>query len=216
LENRKAQRSGILDTGATSGAAPAEDEEYFDDTGQKSSKIFMLPDKRRHKATKKMLLQQPLRKLAREMNIVPGLHSTLISIPKLADANYTTVFEKGKATIYDALMTMITTDQPPILDAPRCKLTGLWELPLEPLQTTSSDTRSAATQPETINVIFDLPSTRQTLLWYHGAAGFPTKETFSDAARAGNYSTWPGLTTKTIHHHFPDSNKTVRGHLKDQ
>ena len=93
----------------------------------------MLPNKRQHKATKKILLQQPLHKLAREMNIVPGLHSTLISIPKLADADYTTVFKKGKATIYNALMTTISADQPPILDAPRCKLTGLWELPLKPL-----------------------------------------------------------------------------------
>jgi hypothetical protein len=214
LENRKAQRNGILDTGAMSRVAPADDEEYFDDTGQKSSKIFMLPDKRRHKATKKMLLWQPLSESAREMNIVPGLHSTLISIPKLADTDYTTVFEKGKATIYDALMTTITADKPPILDAPKCELTGLWELPLEPLQTTSSNTRSAATQPETVNVVFDLPSARQTLLWYHTAAGFPTKETFGNAVHAGNYSTWPGFTAKMIHHHFPDSNKTLRGHLK--
>jgi hypothetical protein len=86
-------------------------------------------------------------------------------------------------------MATIMANQPPILDAPRCELTGLWELPLEPLQTTSSNTRSAATQPETINVIFDLPSARETLLWYHVAAGFPTKETFSDAVHAGNYST---------------------------
>ncbi len=176
----------------------------------------MLPDKRRHKATKKMILQQPLRELAREMNIVPGLHSTLISIPKLADADYITVFKKGKATIYNALTATTTADQPLILDAPRCKLTGLWELPLEPLQTTSSNARSSATQPETINVIFDLPSARQTLLWYHVAAGFPTKETFSNAVRAGNYSTWLGLTAKMIHRHFPNSNKTVRGHLKGQ
>ncbi len=188
-----------------SGAAPADNEEYFDNTGQKLSKIFMPPDKRRHKATKKMLLWQPRRKSAREMNIVLGLHSTLISIPKLADANCTTVFKKGKATIYDALMTTITADQPPILDTPRCKLMGLWELPLKPLQTTSSNTRSAATQPETINVIFDLPSARQTLLRYHAAVGFPTKETFSDAVRASNYSTWLGLTAKMIHRHFPDS-----------
>ncbi len=216
LENRKAQRNGILDTSATSGMAPVDNEEYFDDTGQKLSKIFMLPDKRGHKAIKKMLLWQPLRDSAREMSIVPGLHSTLISIPKLADTNYTTIFEKGKATIYNALTTTITADQPPILDAPRCKLTGLWELPLKPLQTTSSNTRSAVTQPETINVIFDLPSACQTLLWYHVAAGFPTKETFSNAVRASNYSTWLGLTAKMIHCHFPNSDKTIRGHLKGQ
>jgi hypothetical protein len=123
LENRKARMHGILNAGATSGVAPADNEECFDNTGHKSNKIFMLPDKRQHKATKKMLLRQPLRESAREMNIVPGLHSTLISIPKLADANYTTVFEKSKATIYDALTTTITADRPPILDAPRCKLT---------------------------------------------------------------------------------------------
>jgi hypothetical protein len=111
---------------------------------------------------------------------------------------------------------MITADQPLILNAPRCKLAGLWELPLEPPQTTNSDTRSAATQPETNNVISDLPSARQTLLWYHAAADFPTKETFSNVVSIGNYSTWPGLTTKMIHHHFPDSNETVRGHLKGQ
>ncbi len=114
------------------------------------------------------------------------------------------------------MTTTITADQPLILDVPRCKLTGFWEPPLKLLQTTSSNTRSSATQPETINVIFDLPSAYQTLLWYHTAAGFPTKETFSDEVRAGNYSTWPGLTAKMIHRHFPNSNKTVRGHLKGQ
>jgi hypothetical protein len=171
----------------------------------------------RHKATKKMLLRQPLCESAREMNIVPGLHSTLISVPKLADTNYTTVFKKGKATIYDALTTTITADQSLILDAPRCELMGLWELPLEPPQTTSSNTRSAVTHPETINVIFNLPSrAHQTLLWNHAAAGFPTKETFSDAVRTGNYSTWPGLTTKMIHRHFSNSDETLRGHLKGQ
>ncbi len=184
--------------------------------GRNRARSSCYPTSGNTRQPRKCFFGQPLRKLAREMNIVPELHSTLISIPKLADANYTTIFEKGKATIYNVLMTTITTDQPPILDAPRCKLTGLWEFPLEPLQTTSSNTRSAATQPETINVIFDLSSACQTLLWYHVAVGFPTKETFSDSVRAGNYSTWPGLTAKMIHRHFPDSNETVRGHLKGQ
>ncbi len=87
LENRKEQRTGILDSGATSGAAPEEDKGQFDDSGQMSSKTFMLPDKRTHQATKKMLLKHKLREGAREINIVPGLHTTLISVPKLADAN---------------------------------------------------------------------------------------------------------------------------------
>ena len=90
----------------------------FDDPGQMSSKTFMLPDKRTHRATKKMLLKHNLREGAREINIVPGLHTTLISVPKLADANYVTIFNKDEATIYDRTTTNIRTTHPPILTAP--------------------------------------------------------------------------------------------------
>ncbi len=37
---------------------------------------------------------QALSNVAREMNIVPGLHLTLVSVPKLSDAGYTAVFSK--------------------------------------------------------------------------------------------------------------------------
>jgi len=86
LHNRQLKRIAFLDSGATSGAAPAEDESDLDDTGQPSKKTFMFPDGRTGKATTKMLLKHNLQLAAREMNIVPGLHSALISIPKLADA----------------------------------------------------------------------------------------------------------------------------------
>jgi hypothetical protein len=76
---------GILDTGATSGAAPEEDEDAFEDTGEPSKKMFMFPDKCTNKAPKKMRLKHKLHPTAREMNTVPGLHSTLVSVPKLAN-----------------------------------------------------------------------------------------------------------------------------------
>jgi hypothetical protein len=99
IYNRKLCKTGILNTGATSGAAPEEDKDCFVDTGIPSTKIFMFPDKQTNKATKKMLTKHNLCKSAREMNIVPGLHSTLISVPKLADAGYRTVFTKKGAAI---------------------------------------------------------------------------------------------------------------------
>jgi hypothetical protein len=80
--NRRLQKTGILDTGATSGAAPDEDEDTFEDTGKLSKKKFMFPDECTNKAMKKMRLKHKLCPAAREMNIVPGLHSTLVSIPK--------------------------------------------------------------------------------------------------------------------------------------
>ena len=79
--NRRQQKTGILDTGATSGAASEEDEDAFEDTGELSKKTFMFPDKHTNKAMKKMRLKHKLRPAAREMNIVPGLHSTLVSVP---------------------------------------------------------------------------------------------------------------------------------------
>jgi hypothetical protein len=91
------QKTGILDTEATSGAAPEEDEDAFEDTGKLLKKTFMFPGKHKNKATKKMRLKHKLRPAAREMNIVPGLHSTLVSVPKLADAGYTTVFSKKRS-----------------------------------------------------------------------------------------------------------------------
>jgi hypothetical protein len=130
--NRRLQKMGILDTGASSGAAPEEDEDAFEGTGELSKKTFMFPDKCTNKATKKMRLKHKLCPAAREMNIVPGLHSTLVSIPKLADAGYTTVFSKKGVVIYDDHTTTITANKPPILEADRCNLTGLWKLPLHP------------------------------------------------------------------------------------
>ncbi len=94
LQSRKSRRFAFLDSGATSGAAPEEDAPDLDDTGQPSQKTFMFPDGCTGKATKKMLLKHNLRLAAQEINIVPGLHSALVSIPKLADTGYTTVFNK--------------------------------------------------------------------------------------------------------------------------
>jgi hypothetical protein len=129
LANRQSRKSGILDTEATSGAAPEEDKEAFEDTGELSRKMFMFPDKQTNKATKKMLLKHKLCLAAREMNIVPALHSTLVSVPKLADAGNTTVFSKTGAAIYDDNTTTITTNKPPVLDANRCNTTSARGLP---------------------------------------------------------------------------------------
>ena len=90
----------------------------------------MFPDKRTNKATKRVLTKHNLGPAARKMNIVPGLHLTLISVPKLADAGYTTVFKKAGAAIYDDYTTKILASNPPVLDAERCDHTGLWKFQL--------------------------------------------------------------------------------------
>ncbi len=46
--------------------------------------------------------------------------------------------------------------------------------------------------------------------------GFPPKEMFLAAFWAGNYTLWPSLTTTLISKHFPNFDKTQKGHMKGQ
>ncbi len=117
IEHQKMQ-TGILDTGATSGAGWPEDADAFEYTGQPSTKVFMLPDKSRVRATHKMLLKHKLRDGAREMNIVPELHSTLVSVPNIVDKDYIVVFNTNLAKTYDATTTTIVATTEPVLEAP--------------------------------------------------------------------------------------------------
>jgi hypothetical protein len=107
----------ILDIGCTSSARAEKDVDLFHDTGQPLHKVFMLLDKTKIKATNKMERKLNLCKGA-SMNTIPHLHSTLISIPKMADNGYIAVFKKEKASIYNAITTTISASTDPILVAP--------------------------------------------------------------------------------------------------
>jgi hypothetical protein len=182
-------RSGIPDTGCTSSARAENNVEAFHDTCLPLGKVFMLPDSTKVKATNWMQLKLNLRDKASEINIVPKLHSTLISVPKMADLNYITVFEKDRASIYNATTTTITASKDPVLIAPKCQDTALWKLDIDYQVNGCEYPDQFIAGVNTTNAIFDLPDNRQTLLYYHATAGFPTKETFLSAVRAGNYLT---------------------------
>jgi hypothetical protein len=136
----------------------------------------------------------------------------------MADHGYIAVFDKKEARIYDGTTTTITALEEPIIVAPQCKDTGLWEMELD------LDFKILGREhPEQLfagvdkaNAIFNLPITRQSLMYFHAAVGFPVKETFLNAVRAGNYATWPGLMTTLIAKHFPDSDETQKEHIKGQ
>jgi hypothetical protein len=118
-------QSGILDIGCTLGAGAKQDAGCLHDTGLLSEKVFMLPDKTRIRASKKMHLKHNLRPKASKMNIVPNLHSMLIRVPKMADADYIAVFNKKEARIYNATTTIVLASKDPILVAPCCQDTRL-------------------------------------------------------------------------------------------
>ncbi len=136
----------------------------------------------------------------------------------MADYGCIAVFDKTEATIYDGTTTRITASGEPIIVAQRCDYTGLWkmELNLDYKVLRTVYPTQFITGVDEANAIFNLPNSRQTLQYFHAAAGFLVKETFLAAVRAGNYSTWPGLMTTLISKHFPDSEETQKGHMKGQ
>jgi hypothetical protein len=111
--------------GCTLGTGAEKDVDCFHDTGLPSKKVFMLSDTSKIKATKMMQLKQDLHARAGKMNIISNLHSTLISVPKMADPGYIAIFDKTEARIYDGTMTTITTLGEPLIVAPQCNVTGL-------------------------------------------------------------------------------------------
>jgi hypothetical protein len=100
-------------------------------TGLPSEKVFMPPEKTKIKATNKMQLKHNLRPKASEINIVPNLHSMLISVQKMADTDYIVVFDKNEARISNATTTIVLAPKDPLLVTPRCQDTGLWEINLD-------------------------------------------------------------------------------------
>ncbi len=63
--------------------------------------------------------------------------------------------------------------------------------------------------PQTLN----LPSISALVSFYHACLGFPVKQTWLNAIKAGNCNTFDGLTFSNVARYCPDANKTILGHL---
>jgi hypothetical protein len=59
----------------------------------------------------------------------------------------------------------------------------------------------------------DLPSIGALVGFYHACLGFPVKQTWLDAIKAGNCDTFKGLTYSNATKYCPYSDKTIMGYL---
>ena len=69
---------------------------------------------------------------------------------------------------------------------------------------------------ETINNFYEIPSLACAVRYLHVAAGFPTKATWLKRIRNSNYLTRPLLTIHNMNRHFPESEETQKGHIRNQ
>ncbi len=102
-------------------------------TGLSQSKVY-LPDNSTLQATS--TTQLPFRQLstkAREANILPGLKKSLLSVNKMAENGYTTIFRPGNegVMIHKKGTLTIMTSKPPMLQG--CKRNGanLWTVTMQ-------------------------------------------------------------------------------------
>jgi hypothetical protein len=118
----------------------------------------------------------------------------------MSNKGYTTVFHPGKegVTVHKPGTFLIHTTDKHVLNG--INSNGLWTVATKEINL-----------KENINHAYSIPSTEGKIRFLHAAAGFPTKETWLKAIKAGNYVTWPGITTKTVNRHFPKSDKAKKG-----
>ena len=178
-------------------------------TGPSDITVY-LPDNSTLKATGTTKLPfQQLSTKARKANILPGLTKSLISVNKMAESGYTTIFRPGDkgVTFHKEGTLTITTSEPPVLQGCKRKSETLW---------TGSVLQTTRKKRKEVSNVYNLPYVAQTIKYLHAPASYPVEDTWIKAINAGNYTTWPGITTAAVRKHFPKSDETQKGHMKRQ
>jgi hypothetical protein len=135
----------------------------------------------------------------------------LMSISTLANNGYTTVFLPGNDSVdvYRADNVVISSMAPPALQGWQDGK-GLWMVPVADDNPISPGLDVA----ETAMGAYELPSTKEVVRFLHAALGNPTQATLLTAAQHGNLITFPGMTPQNVSRHFPESDETQKGHMK--
>ena len=125
------------------------------------------------------------------VDMVPGLkNDSLISDLKFADAGYITMLTPTELLIYDGIDLQMTVNKDVFIKGWR-DANGLWRMPLEPSKSKHKAPYSVLPKEfeESVNNVYELPSTKEIVRYLHACAGFPTKSTWIKAIKGGNYVT---------------------------
>ena len=147
--------------------------------GEASSKTYKVPTGQIVSASERAILAHNLRDPAREVQIVPAMSETLLSVGQFADAGYVTVFDDQSVKIFDGTIGL-TKDA--VIRGWRDPASGLYRIPLkEKVENWNTDTvlldeektRQLQTlrpeQAEAINNVYELPSTEKAIRYLHAA-----------------------------------------------
>ena len=128
------------------------------------------------------------------------------------------ILDKTRVNVYDGWTVRIIISDAAVLSGYKSK-DGLLRIPLRNnMKVINKNTVTIILDrpnpKDAISHVFEQQSIKNTIAYYHAAAGFPTKETWIRAISTGNHNTWPGLNFKVASKHFLESKETQMGHMK--
>ena len=141
-------------------------------------------------------------------HVMKGFRDTLLGLGPICDAGCTVTFDDKAVTIKDREGRTVLSGWRDD-DGPR-----LWHINLRPSpDKLPSHASNAATAPLTAYSAYDLPSVGALVRYFHAGAGFPVRQTWLKAIKAGNFASWPGLTYHNAAKYCPSAIETLKGHM---
>ena len=167
-----------------------------------------LPDNSTMENTHEATLRLPgVSPTASKAFIFNDMASSLLSIGQLCDDGCIAMFDKESV--------VISKDNTVILQGKRNPVTKLWMVDL-----TCPPTIAPVPGPNVIQYAANAAIAKETvperLAFLHWCAGSPQLSTWCKAIDAGYYRSWPGLTSKLVRKHMPQSIPMIKGHLDQQ
>jgi hypothetical protein len=121
-----------------------------------------------------------------DAHVIPALtNSSLVSIGQLCDASCKAIF--------DATQVIITHKNQLIISGQRDKRTGLWQLPLKPIEVQPMTFENTY---HTCNSAYTMDTMPELIKFLHATAFSPTKATWLKATKHNFFQSWLGLTEK--------------------
>ena len=186
------------DSGASRHFVRKEDEHILKNLINCSGPSVTLPDMTTISSTKSGNLSiAGLSSKATTAHVLPHLKSaSLLSMGQLCDDDCNVILNKEK-------MTVIKNNRV-VMQGKRNKQDGLWDVPF-------------SNSKLHLNVMIKKSTLKRDLIkFYHGACFSPTKKTFLQAVKNGNFMNWPGLTSTLVSQHLETPIATIRGHMKQE
>ena len=127
------------------------------------------------KASTKAKFLHKVREPARTVYMVPNLaQNSLLKASKFANAKYVTVLTPEEVLMFDYLGDLqLTTFQEAILKGWRCKTSGFWRVPLNPMVINQNKDTILLDRPNlehAVNSAYELPITEQLIRYIHVCA----------------------------------------------